>query len=993
MKRILLKVGAVLFGITTLFLCSSFAQSITGAVTDPSGAAVAGAQVEVASPALIEQQRTVTTNDVGRFTFINLEPGMYTVTVKKESFTAARREGVVLTTGFTAQIDLQLMVGAITETVAVQAEAPVVDTQSTTANEVLNTNNMEQLPTNRTLGSFLDLIPGGGTQNFGAPAYRGSTDAQTMIDGARTSILIGAGPGLTSGATSNSAFQEMSFSNGLDNLEMQTPGMFTRIIPKEGGNQFHGGLFATFTNDSFSGNNVNAALAAPPSNLLASVPLRLWDLNPTFGGPIIKGKLWFQGTLQVDSNNFASPRSPANATPGLTFTKGGAVNDPTKAYTGTGNVTYQVDTRDKISFFYQQTSTDEPFTREPSFVFFGLNNAADASANLNTYSKQSIVRWTRIQSARLLFDGTFSIFNDTIANDIAGPYQNWSAQFNNNSNLTRPSPASLMVGNFGAGFIYNQTLSDFNQSKTWTLANSANYVTGSHQFRFGYQFLRGQYYHAQRYVGDAYITAGFGPPTVTEVLPLNSIDKIGGDLGVYAQDKWTIKRMTINYGARFDYLRTRTPNENLPATAFLPAQTFAPKGVVNWRDISPRVGLAYDVFSNHMTVLRAGIAKFVAGQTTNLTDVNNPAALIQNSATFAYLGGSSATIYNPDGSLNKNAIGAPTSNAAATFGTTQQTTFYSPDVISGWGHRGHTWDLEGGISQQILPRVSVTGTAYYIWTANRIATVNTNLNIADYDRFCATAPSDSVLPGGGGYQVCGLANLNPAYLSIPVHNVVSLSTDWGNHNGILNVTNGFQLNTQGSFGRGGFITGGFEYRRIIFDNCATLLVDPTNGGSYFCRSVTPYLPNFRLSGGYTLPGKIMVSTIFKGNKASGGLFATTQQGIGASWGAPFSATTLGRPCTGGFGFGTCTVPLVNPYNNYLEVWTQFDTRFSRPFTIEDRYRLTPEFDFFNIFNQAGISGVSSTYTAATATTPRTWAYPTGIGPIPRQFRFSLQFNF
>ena len=67
------KAGSILFLTTALFVGSSSAQVITGAVIDPSGAAVAGAQVEVASPALIEQQPTVTTNDVGRFTFINLE--------------------------------------------------------------------------------------------------------------------------------------------------------------------------------------------------------------------------------------------------------------------------------------------------------------------------------------------------------------------------------------------------------------------------------------------------------------------------------------------------------------------------------------------------------------------------------------------------------------------------------------------------------------------------------------------------------------------------------------------------------------------------------------------------------------------------------------------------------------------------------------------------------------------------------------------------------
>ncbi len=990
------KAGFLAFGLGVLASCPAFAQTIAGVVTDTGGAVVPGADVETTSPALIEGHRDVQTNEAGRYTFVNLQPGTYTVTVKKQGFSAVARQGVVLTTGFTAEVDLQLSVGEVTQTVQIQAQSPAVDTQSTTLNDVLSTNNMESLPTGRGLNDFLDLIPGGGTQNFGAPAYRGNTDAQTMIDGARTTILIGAGPGLTSHVTSNSAYQEMSFSNGMDNLDMQTPGMLTRITPKEGGNQFHGGLFATYTRDSFSGNNVPAKLAGPPDLLQASVPLKLWDLNPTIGGPIMKDKLWFQGTFQVDSNNFASPHSPANALPpGLNFQPGAAVNDPTKLYTGTGNVTYQADSEDKVSLFFEQTTTDEPFARLPNFTFFGLNDAANASTNLNTYSQQVVLRWTRIQSARLLIDSTFSIYRDTIANDVGGAFRNWSARFNNEPNLPRPVVTALGTGNYTLGFVFNQPISDFNQSHTWTLAQSASYVTGSHQFKVGYQFMRGSYYHAQRYPGDAYLTE-FAPgfTELTEALPLNGTDNVNGDLGVYAQDKWTIQRLTVNYGIRFDYLRTSTPSETLPATAFLPSESFPGVGVLNWKDLSPRVGAAYDVFANHKTVVRAGIARFVAGQTTNITEANNPASLIQGTANFLYTG-TNGTIYNPDGSLNKASIGPSLSTGGAAFGTNAQTTFYSPGVLSGFDKRGYTWDVEGGVSQQILPRLSVTGTIYYMWTGNLTATENVALSPADYDPFCATAPSDPALPGGGNYQVCGLYNLNPAYLSVTPHNEVVFANSVGNHKGILNVTNGFQLNTQGTFGRGGFLTGGFEYRRILYDNCATLIIDPQ---SLYCRSFTPYLPNFRLSGGYVLPGKITVATIFRGNKQSGGLFATTQTGIGASWSAPYQDTTLGRPCTGGFGAGTCTVPLVNPYAKYLPVWTQFDMRFSRPFSLKERFRLTPEFDFLNIFNQAGISAVNTTYTAPSVLATQgqfalPWQYATSIGPEPRQFRLSFQFNF
>jgi len=281
------------------------------------------------------------------------------------------------------------------------------------------------------------------------------------------------------------------------------------------------------------GNNISAKLAANPYDFLATAPLKDWDLNPTFGGPILKDKLWFQGTFQVDSNNYASPRSPANAlSPGLNFQAGAAVNDPSKAYTGTGHITWQADQKDKFSFFYENTTYDEPYGREPSFTFFGLNNAASSSNNLDTYSQQYIVRWTRVQSPKLLITGNFSVYQDTIANDLLGPDAAWEARFNNETTLQRPVITALMVGNYTNGFIYNQALSDYNYSHTLTLANAATYVTGSHQFKMGYQFMRGYYYHAERYPGDAYIT-DFGPGfvSVTEALPLNGTDNVSADLG------------------------------------------------------------------------------------------------------------------------------------------------------------------------------------------------------------------------------------------------------------------------------------------------------------------------------------------------------------------------------------------------------------------------------------------------------------------------------
>src|SRR5579871_583545 len=139
-------------------------------------------------------------------------PGLNSVAFEKPGFASARQNSVILTTGFTAQVNHQLQLGAVNESIAVQAEAPVVDVQDVATYNVINTNAIESLPTNRTLQSMTNLVPGGGSGTFGNPSFRGNNDAQTMVDGGRVTNMIGAGPGLTTNATNQSAYQEFSFS-------------------------------------------------------------------------------------------------------------------------------------------------------------------------------------------------------------------------------------------------------------------------------------------------------------------------------------------------------------------------------------------------------------------------------------------------------------------------------------------------------------------------------------------------------------------------------------------------------------------------------------------------------------------------------------------------------------------------------------------------------------------------------------------------------------
>src|SRR5207249_1291734 len=158
-------VRPVVFPCLLLLPTLSFAQVsdtavIAGVVRDASGAVVPGVSVEAASPALIERVRTVTTDGQGLYRIVDLRPGVYTVTFSLPGFNTVKREGLELTTGFTATVNAEIKVGTVSETVTVTGTASVVDTQNNRQQTTLARTTLDALPTTGRISQYATVIPG-----------------------------------------------------------------------------------------------------------------------------------------------------------------------------------------------------------------------------------------------------------------------------------------------------------------------------------------------------------------------------------------------------------------------------------------------------------------------------------------------------------------------------------------------------------------------------------------------------------------------------------------------------------------------------------------------------------------------------------------------------------------------------------------------------------------------------------------------------------------
>jgi carboxypeptidase family protein len=1028
-------------------IASAQTSSIAGQVKDTSGAVLPGVTVEASSPALIEKTRSAVTDRSGQYRIEALRTGTYTVTFMLPGFSVVKRDNVELTSDFIATINADMKVGAIEETITVSAESPIVDTQSMTTRTVMTREVLDALPTGRNIQAIGIMIPGtaiavggggaisrdvGGSGNLQQSPlqYHGSADTIQTIEGLRLNNLCA--QGAYSGVYWNEgSFQELSYVTGADSAEMGQGGMRVNMVPKDGGNSFHGTFRGNYSPSAWTSDNCGSAgigLPCTQSNLTGDTTFnktnnfltnvsqltKNYDVNPGIGGPILKDKAWFYGTFRYLAVNKTVVDSFYNASSSpfryIADTSRPGIDDG-HIRSVAGRVSLQLSQKDKITYYHDEQSKVRGH--------WGISSTVPPEASAiepTPTSFVSVTKWTRTQSNKLLLDGGFAVY-DQEYQEVYQPSVLASA-------IPLETIFDASTGKFASA--WNNPADHF--SKLFTEQLAATYVTGSHSLRFGGSVTEGRWRLTQQYTGDVEpINYNAGVPVSVQLrIPTDRRNAIKEDLGLFVQDKWTIRRATISGGIRFDQFIGATLPETLPAGTFNPAVTFSDCSdgvnnlnagctgrVQNWKDISPRVGVAFDLFGNGKTALKASVARYVAGQQIAVADAANPETTVGTSDTRAWrdLDGNGSP-FDSAGHIQLNEL--TNSPATPTFGkNVPSSTLTDSSVLNGWGVRGYNWEYAVSVQHELAPRVSVNGGWFRRKFGNQTVTVDNRYSFANnsYDGpFCVNAPADPNLPSGGNYQVCGLYDLKPSVVAqnLAPSSTIRFSSDFG---GETNIYEGFEVSTTARFSGGAFLNAGISAQKRIFDECNLVsagilgLVGAVNttanntsevaeifpDGSKACHQDLPYRPDFKLTGSYPLPFDFLLSGAFqftRGIQNGGGTAAVQAPSILATWaGTPAAATTLGRAYSSGA--TTKSVQLMAVGQNYgNDNLKQLDLRLSKRFKL-DRYRFRVDLDGYNLFNSDWPFTVNNTFsTAATSN----WLKPTNVLQA-RFFKIGASFDF
>jgi hypothetical protein len=979
----------------------AYAQaSIAGVVRDASGAVIPGVTVEAASPALIEKVRTVVTDGSGQYRIIELRPGAYTVTFTLAGFNTVKREGIELEGTFVATVNAEMRVGALEETITVTGAASVVDTQSARQQAVMSRDVVRDIPTSRSYFALAVLIPGvntsqrdvGGTSLNQAGNYTihggRNADGRVSVDGVTVGQRGGnplaptdeVGANMTMYQMNAGLMQETAISTSGGLGEAETGGILVNMVPREGGNTLRGSFYGTWGNDKMQGSNYDDRLRSLGLRAPNEV-LKVWEVSGQVGGPVIQDRLWYvlSGKHTGTENTVAGMYYNLNAGD---VTKWNYEPDFSRQafsddvlWSTALRLTYQMTPRNKFNVFWDEQRRTTNKEGGGASTNTSLTAPEASNIGISWPSRAFNSTWSSPVTNRLLLEAGYG-----------GTFLQWGGK-------AKPgyTPELIRVVE-QAGAFPNLT---YRGQQQWNsnflfptqLRGSLSYVTGSHSAKFGGSRTWNVY--DDRYgasdINPIQYRFSNGVPnqlTITDNPRYRQARVYTG--GLYAQDSWIIQRLTVQGGLRFDTSHAFFPEQYVGGGRYNPTRIdFArTEGAQLW-DISPRVALSYDVRGDGKTAVKMTLGKYM--QATELFwfgELTNPTLRIATSTTRSW--SDADRDFNPDCDLlNSAANGECGAYANLNFGTSRFSQNIDQDIMTGSGHRQYNWEWSGTVQHELMPRVGLNFGVFRRTYGNFLATDNLATTSADYTRFSLTAPSDPRLPGGGGYTLTNLYNVNPAQFGQTSYFITS---DEKYADAQKDYWTGYDFNVTVRAVRGFTASGGLSTGRQTKDTCALKELVPEFGGNVsgqtlgetdpWCLRQEKFQTQYKGLASYILPKiDVLVSGTFQ--SALGPVLA-------ANFNAPNAVIqpSLGRPLSGGA--ANVQVNLVEPGQLFGERINQVDLRFAKVLNFRGT-RTNVGLDLFNALN-------TNTPTAYNQTYGPSWLTPTTVLPA-RFIKVSAQLDF
>ena len=955
---------------------ASAQSTIAGQVKDATGAVMPGVTVEASSPVLIEKTREAISDGQGQFRIIDLRPGTYTVTFALSGFSTVKREGIVLTAGFTATVDAEMRVGSLEESITVSGSSPVVDVQSATQQQVLTSELLDAVPTGRNIwgtgatltGVSLSAPDVGGTagmqQTYMAVHGSERRDNAIQVDGMSVNGIEG--DGAIQNYFNQGMFEEMSYQTSALGAEVQSSGVRLNMIPKDGSNNFKGSVFLSRTPGSWQSDNFSEDLAATGLRAPNRVD-KIFDYNFGLGGPIVQNKWWFYSTYRHWGVDQSVTDSFYNADP--THKKyiqdyARPVIDDNLIKSGALRFTFALGKGQKLSAYLDRIVK----FRGHECGAFNSEEACGIRSPKRYFTAQS--KYTATIGSKLLLEAGWSENDETYSTNEA--QSSVLPTDVGRSDRTTTEQWSTPIGPYY-----------FRSPDRYTFSSAASYVTGSHAIKTGFAWGYGGNRH-QRIIGtgtsgdlgsglDLYqeyncvassIVNGIcGVRTPASVVVYNTpqwaAERINRDLGIYAQDSWTFKRLTLNPGIRFELFNTSVPEQGSPAGRFVPARHFDEiKDLPNWSDVAPRFGAVYDVFDDGKTAVKFHVGKYMrAYSTVGFAAIYNPMVIASDRRTWSDTNGDDIAQNSEIGPVVTPFNISGISNRVA-----------DPDI-----QRPYQWEYNAGIQRELRPGVSVSANWVHRNFQKIFWTDNTLVNPSDYSVVNIANPCGLASPPGvdaHGRELCEgvtpgstipIYNLDPSKRGLVAQVDKNSDSNYKKYNG---VDFGFT-----SRAGGGNLYGGVTLGKQTTRYCE--VEDPNS--LRFCDQSEldiPYLATFKLAGTYPLPYGVSMSGSWQGypgvptgtNRQDGeylltGTTPTNNRILDGSLNVNYNVTRTQVP---NLTVASIQVPLLTPGQKYLDRWNQVDVRFSKRFDVK-KMKVSAQLDLFNLLNSNSILSIVETY--------------------------------